>query len=169
MRFALIFIFLGMGFALHWRVGIEAAWPLYAAGAILMLTHLLFGNVWVAFRLLQRGRHSEAARLLERTAFPRLLVRRNRAYYHFARGLLALHAKDFDAGAMELEEALRLGLYRSNDRALAQLNLAHVLFLQKKYGESRKHLLTAESEQPTDLVLKDHLQQLREALAAREN
>lgn len=167
-RFPLIFIFLGMGAGFHYYFGIEVAWMFYAAASILLLTHLLFGNVWQAFRYLQRGQPARAQRLLDRVRFPQWLVKRNRAYYHLAQGLLRLHTKQPETlaeGAQHLQQALGIGLYRANDRALAHLNLAHVAFVAQDFEAAATEHSRALAEQPTDLLLREKLKELGQALA----
>ncbi len=163
-RYPLIFIFLGLGVALHWQVGWSSAWMLYLSALVLFLVHLLFGDVWQAFRLLQRGQPAQAEQLLDRTLFPRLLVRRPRAYYHFACGMIALQQQRLEEGREHLQEALSTGLYRANDRALAQLNLAHIAFVQMDWPRAGQHRRAALAEQPTDLMIREQLQKLERAL-----
>ncbi len=168
-RFILIFLFLAIGAYIHWRVGIGAAWMSYAAASILLFTHYLFGNVWIAFRLIQRGQLAEANQLLDQIRYPRFLVKRNRAYYHFGRGLLALHTAEHTEGKVHLEHAMELGLFRANDRALALLNLAHIQFVQGDYLQAAAWRQKALDEAPTDLLLKENLEKLGRALAERNN
>lgn len=168
-RFALIFLFLGMGVSLHVWTSWSAAWTLYLAAVILLLTHLFFGNVWAAFRLLQHGKPQEAARLLDTVWRPGWLIPRNRAYYHFARGILLLQAEERTLGEKHLREALNLGLFRANDRALAQLNLAHLHYVQHQYAAARAALQAAAAEEPTDLMIKDQLAKMQNALDRVQN
>lgn len=165
-RFFLMAVFLGLGVAVHSSRGLPAAWMLYASAAILLVIHLLFGDVWTAFRLLQRGKPKVAEKLINRTAWPKLLIRRNRAYYYFTRGLLQLHYKFMDEGKRNILRGLDLGLYRANDRALAFLNLAHAAYVQKKWQESEEYRALAAAEAPTDLMIRDQLDKLKLALQA---
>lgn len=164
-RLFLVVGFLLLGFLLHIQVGITAAWMLYASAVILLILHFLFGNVWLAFRSLQRGKADLARRLLRQTRFPQLLIRRNRAYYYFTLGMLELQREELAAGTQHLEQALALGLYRANDRALAHLNLAHVAYVQQQYERAGHQSQIARAEQPTDLLIKDQLNKLERALA----
>ncbi len=164
LRFLLIFLFLGLGFITHFRFGIEAAWLFYAGGSLLLITHLFFGDVWLAFRQLQHGQVKSAKSLLARTALPKLLVKRNRAYYNFGKGLIALHEKEMELAKTYIMEALKLGLFRANDRALAQLNLAHLYYVQQDYDQARQYLEAAKSEKVKDLMLQQQLEKLEQAL-----
>ena len=163
-RFFLIFLFLGLGILLQLRVGISGAWYLYAGALLLLVTHFLFGPVWIAFRQLGRGHTEEAGRILDSIRRPEWLLRRNRAYYHFTRGLVHLQHKELDQGRAQLEKALDTGLTRANDRALARLNLAHLAFVEKRQEDARRQLEAAHAEQPSDLMLQDKLKELERAL-----
>ncbi|MCB9273458.1 MAG: hypothetical protein H6564_05415 [Lewinellaceae bacterium] len=165
LRYLIIALFLVLGVVMHIQLGIGQAWYMYLAAAALLATHLLFGSVWQAFSLLRRGQPARAAALLRHTWAPGLLLRRNRAYYFFVKGLMLLQEKELEAGAAELERAVAIGLQRSNDNALAYLNLAHIAFVQKDYARSRKALESARAFQPKDLMIKDKLKELESALA----
>ncbi len=165
LRYLVIALFLILGALLHWQLGPGQAWYLYLAAMVLLATHLLFGSVWQAFSLLRRGQPARAEAVLRHTWAPGLLMRRNRAYYHFVKGMILLQQKQLEAGAGHLEQAVRLGLQRPNDNALAYLNLAHIAYVQKDYTRSRKALESAKSFQPGDLMIQDKLKELESALA----
>ena len=166
LRYALIFLFLGLGVLLHLQEGWYAAWYLYLAAILLGITFLLFGNVWSALKLLKRGKLEEANRLLNQTRFPGLLLRRNRAYYHFCKGMIDLQEKELDSGERQLLQADKLGLERPIDNALLNLNLAHIYYLKKLYGESRSYLEAARAQDADDLLIRENISKLEKALAA---
>lgn len=163
-RFILIFSFLSLGLLLHLKTGIRGASYLYAAAAVLVLTHLLFGTVWEAFSLLKRGYPEKAERTLALVRFPNLLIRRNRAYYFFTKGMIHLQRKELDQAVPLLLEANRLGLSRRVDRALLQLNLAHIYYVEKDFDQARHYLDEAKSQQADDLLIRDNLAKLERAL-----
>ena len=156
----LIFVLLGMAVLGHWRAGFGVAWPFYTGASLLVLVHLFLGDVWVAFRHIRHQRFTEAQRLLDRTLWPGLLVRRNRAYYYLSQGVLALHRQDRTLAEGHLRQALDLGLTHSNDRAIAKLNLAHLAFVRKDFVRSQEWTKAAKAEQPTDLLVKQELERL---------
>lgn len=165
-RYALIFLFIGLGILLHLQEGWHASWYLYLAAGLLLLTYLLFGNVWSAFNLLKRGSPEEAERLLDQIRFPQILLKRNRAYYHFTRGMIHLQKKELEAGKEQLLEAERLSLKRPIDKALLHLNLAHIYYLQKHYDRSREQLKAAKAQEADDLLVRENVSKLEKALAA---
>lgn len=164
LRYALIVLFLGLGLLLHVQLGFSQAWYLYLAGLLLLVSHLVFGNVWLAFNSLKRGQPEKAEALLRQIWNPKWLIRSNRAYYYFTLGMLYLQHKRLEDAKGHLQEAISLGLKKPNDHALALLNLAHIAYLQKDHGLARQALAEARALQPTDLMIKDNLQQLEGAL-----
>jgi len=165
-RFALIALFIGLGILLHLRTGLVNAWYLYAAGALLLLTYLLFGNVWTAFNLLKRGRPEQAQQVLNRIYFPELLAPRHRAYFHFTQGMIQLQHKEVDAAAGQLQQAADIGLSRPADKALLELNLAHIHYVRQQYSQARQHLDNAKSHPTSDLLIRDNIGKLERALTA---
>ncbi|MCB9035705.1 MAG: hypothetical protein H6557_03715 [Lewinellaceae bacterium] len=168
LRYALIALFLGLGLLLHLKLGFSQAWYLYLAGLVLLVSHIIFGNVWLAFGSLKRGQPERADALLRQTWNPNWLLRRNRAYYFFTLGMLYLQHKKLEDAKDHLQRAISLGLKKPNDHALAQLNLAHIAYVKKEFGYARQALADARSLQPTDLLIKDNLQKLEVALG-RQN
>ena len=47
---------------------------------------------------------------------------------------------------------------------MARLNLAHIHYVLKQYPAARRALAAAEAEAPTDLMIRDNLAKLRQAL-----
>ncbi|MDX1665828.1 MAG: hypothetical protein R3350_01290 [Saprospiraceae bacterium] len=166
-RLGLVLLFTGIGALLHIEEGIATAWYLYAASALLLITHFLFGNVWIAFNQLKRGKLERAEQLLDQIRFPELLIARNRAYYHFARGMIWLQREQLKRGEAHLQKAVKLGLSRETDRALAQLNLAHLYYLQGDLSRSLEHARATEAEEADDLMIREKLDELKKALNAR--
>ena len=164
LRYALIALFLGLGLLLHVRLGFSQAWYLYLAGLLLLLSHLVFGNVWMAFSSLKRGNPQKAEALLRQVWKPGWLLPRNRAYYYFTLGMLYLQHKKLKEARGHLQKAVTLGLRAPNDLALAQLNLAHIAYVQKDFNKARQALDAALALQPTDLMIKDNLRKLETAL-----
>ena len=166
LRSGLIVLFIGLGLLLHVQTGLGNAWYLYAAALVLIISHMLFGNVWLAFGLLRKGKMEQAEKLLATIKRPELLVKRNRAYYHFSKGLIYLQKKELKVGEQHLRQAMKLGLQRKNDQALATLNLAHIFYVQKSFVEAASFLEQARSFEPTDLMIKDNIEKLDQALGS---
>ena len=160
-----IFLFLGLGILLNIQIGFTPAWYLYATAATLLLTHFLFGTVWTAFSKMRKGKMIEAETLLNQIRRPEWLAKRPKAYYHFIKGVIALQKKDLDNGNLFLNKALDLGLRSETDKALANLNLAHIAYTQKRPLEARKYLENAKACKTDDLMLKENLKKLEGVLS----
>jgi hypothetical protein len=163
-RYALISLFLVLGVLLHVQQGWSSAWYLYLAALLLLATLFLFGTVWAAFIKLRKGKIKEAEQLLNQIKKPEWLIKRNRAYYHFVKGMIDLQHKDLAPGEVHLKKALDLGLRTGNDQALAALNLAHLCFMEQRFEESRAFLHHAKSAESNDLVIKQNIDKMEKAL-----
>ncbi|MEQ8706957.1 MAG: hypothetical protein RIC19_23695 [Phaeodactylibacter sp.] len=169
LRYLLIALFFILGAVLQFKLGISQAWYLYLGGGMLILTQVFMGNVWTAHSLLKRGKAADAERVLDQVWSPRLLLRRNRAYYYFSLGLIYLQRKDFTEANDMLTEAVDLGLEHPNDSALACLNLAHIHYVQMQPEQAQHWMEKARSFPTDDLLVKENLHKLEQALAARNN
>lgn len=169
LRYLLIGLFFILGAVLQFRLGIGQAWYLYLGGVMLLLTQAFMGNVWTAHSLLKRGKAADAEKVLDQVWSPSLLLRRNRAYYYFSLGLIYLQRKDMAPANEMLTEAIELGLEHPNDSALACLNLAHIHYVQMRPEQARHWMEKARSFPANDLLVKENLQKLEQALAARNN
>ena len=163
-RYALIVLFLILGILLHVQQGLESAWYLYLAAILLIGTLVMFGTVWAAFIKLRKGKIDEAEHLLRQIKKPAWLIKRNRAYYHFVKGMIDLQHKDLAPGEVHLKKALDLGLSPGNDQALAALNLAHLCFMEQRFEESRGFLHHAKAADSNDMVIKQNIEKMEKAL-----
>ncbi len=163
-RFVLILLFLVIGIVLHIQKGISSAWYLYATSLILLFTHFAFGNVWAAFSKLQKGKIIEAEILINQIKRPEWLVKQNRTYYHFIKGMIALQQKNLTEGETQLKIAADRGLRSNNDNALALLNLAHICFLEKRQEDAQSYLQKARSFNPDDLMIKQKIEEMGKLL-----
>jgi len=145
--------------------GIAQAWYLYLAGALLFLSHLLFGNIWQAFAAMRSGNLSLADRIVGLVISPSLLLPRPRAYYFFVRGILALKSDQLQQGDELLQRALQGPLQKTRDYALALLNRAHIAYLQRDWKQCAQLKREAEAQNANDLLIKEHLKKLEQALA----
>ncbi len=163
-RFVLILLFLLIGIVLQVKNGFSSAWYLYATSLILLFTHFAFGNVWVAFSKLQKGKIIEAELLINQIKKPEWLVKQNRTYYHFIKGMIALQQKELPEGEKQLKIAVSRGLRSKNDNALALLNLAHICFVEKRSDDASSYLQQARSFEPNDLMLKQKIEEMEKLI-----
>ena len=163
-RLSLIFLSFALGGLIHTQEGIEQAWYLYLAGFLLLLSHVLFGNIWQAFAAMRSGNLPLADRIAGLVFFPSLLLPRPRAYYYFVRGMLALKSDRLQAGDDHLKKALDGPLRQPRDYALALLNRAHIAYLQNDWERCARLKKEAEAQQANDLLIQEHLEKLDKAL-----
>lgn len=163
-RFLLIGLFITVGFALLYLMGIWAAIPSFTAALVLIISFFLLGTVGPAFTKLKRGKLKEADHLIHLTYFPNLLLRRHKSYYHFVKGMLALQKKELVDGETNFKTALALGLRNDNDKSFASLNLAHINFVQGNYDQSKQYLAACKKYEFDDLMLSEKIEELEKAL-----
>ena len=168
-RFLLAILFIVLGVVLHFTQGIGSAWYLYLGGIIMLLTHFLFGNVYQAFGQLKKGNLDEAETLIHQIKRPDWLIKNHRAYYYFVLGMIAMQRKQPTFGEQHLKAALQLGLRTETDNALAAINIAHGKFVRKEFAASNDYLNIAKTYKTDDLLIKEHLTKLEEALGNRLN
>ncbi len=143
-KLILIGLLLALGLVLQLQQGFSSAWYLYAAALLLLLSHLLLGNVGQAWHALQKGNTSHAQKLLDEVWQPEWLLPAHRGRYYLTAGLLALHQKELAQGKHLLERALGIEGLPRTDRAVALLNLAHIHMVQGRHREAERLLDEAE-------------------------
>ncbi len=168
-RFVLILLFLVIGVVLHVKMGISSAWYLYLAAIIILVSHFLFGSVWAAFAMLRKGKIPEAELLIDQIKRPQYLMKQNKAYYHFVKGMIALQKEDLEPGKNQLKQALDIGLKTSNDNALTALNIAHIYYKQNMIAPCQDFLKKSKSYNPNDLMIKEKIGELEKVLATPYN
>jgi Flp pilus assembly protein TadD len=166
-RLALTVMLLGLALVFQFTSGWNASWPFFAGALALILIYFLLGTTRLAFQALQRGDVNRAEKLLRQTLFPGLLVKNNRAQYHFVKGLVHLQYKEWDDAQAEIEKAIQTGLTRKKEEALAHLNLAHLHFVRNRPRESRSSLEAARLIPTDDLLLRERLDELEKALSRK--
>ncbi len=168
-RLILVFLFLVIAIVFTITDGFQSAWYVYLASFILLLTHFLFGSVWSAFSQLKKGKLNEAEDLLHIIKRPQWLLKTNRAYYYFTKGMIALQRKQLDIAKLDLTEATKLGLRTDNDYALVHLNLAHIAYVQQDFTQAAQQLSKAKSFPSNDLMIKENIDKMEKGLQHRLN
>ncbi len=166
-RFLIGVVIVALGALIHFKVGFNSAWYMYLAGLIILVTHFLFGNVMLAFGRLNKGDVDTAENLILQTKRPDFLLKTHRAYYYFVMGMIALQRKQTGFGEQHLKQALDLGLRTPTDNALVAINIAHVHFVKKEYQKANEFRIKAESFNSNDLMIKENLKKLEQALKGR--
>lgn len=168
-RFLIGVIIIALGVLLHFKLGVSSAWHMYLAGSIILATHFLFGNVMLAFGRLNKGDIDTAENLILQTKRPDFLLKTHRAYYYFVLGMIALQRKQAGFAEQHLKQSLDLGLRTDTDNALVAINIAHIHFVKKEYKLANEFRLKAKTFNSSDLMIKENLKKLEEALKGRLN
>jgi hypothetical protein len=163
-RFLIGIAIIILGALIHSNVGFSSAWYMYLAGIIILATHFLFGNVMLAFGKLNKGEVDAAEDLILQIKRPNFLLKTHQAYYYFVLGMVALQKKQTGFGEQHLKQALIIGLKSDTDNALVAINIAHVHFVKKEYKLANEYRLKAETYNSNDLMIKENLKKLSEAL-----
>ena len=166
-RFLIGIVIIILGALIHFNVGFGSAWYMYLAGVIILATHFLFGNVMLAFGKLNKGEVDAAEDLILQIKRPDFLLKTHQAYYYFVLGMVALQKKQTGFGEQHLKQALELGLRSDTDNALVAINIAHVHFVKKEYKLADEFRIKAETFNSNDLMIKENLKKLKEALIGR--
>lgn len=166
-RFLIGIVIIVLGVLIHFNVGFGSAWYMYLAGMIILITHFLFGNVMLAFGKLNKGEVDTAEDLILQIKRPDFLLKTHQAYYYFVLGMIALQKKQAGFAEQHLKQALTLGLRTDTDNALVAINIAHVHFVKKEYQLANEFRIKAESFNSNDLLIKENLKKLEEALKGR--
>jgi hypothetical protein len=132
----------------------------FILGALYWLFALLrFGPVKLAFTAYRNGRIEQARDHLTAVRWPRLLSARNRAYYHWMQGAIAMHdarwhrerderAESDEAAERadrELATAFSGKLRRESERAFVAALRAELARDRGRLNDAREHIATARS------------------------
>ncbi len=98
------------------------------------------GTVWVSFRYIRKGDFKSAEKHISEIKKPEWLRTAHRASYHTVLGYIALHKNELKIASQEFEESLDTGLKHTQDRLIAQINLATIYHRLKRPDSARKAL-----------------------------
>jgi tetratricopeptide (TPR) repeat protein len=150
----LALLFIGLGLFLHLRIGILSGLPLYVGALFIVLVYLLFGNIWQAFGKLKQGNLEAAEAILQDIAYPKILFKTHRAYYHFIQGILHIKKENLRDGETHLLQALQLGVTNATDRALITLNLGSLYLQTQNLEQAKYYIQETLRSSSNDLILK---------------
>lgn len=137
--------------------GLAIAWGFYSLGyqevALVMLSSVVLiiwgyfrnGTVYLAFKQLKQKNFDKAEKSLAVIKYPHLLSKKQKSYYHFAKGFIELNKEHPDECYHQLKLALELGLRTENDTAVATLHMADIALGRKNYDEAKEYLLSLKS------------------------
>jgi len=102
-----------------------------------LITLLIFRNeilLWTFWQL-RKGDLDKAAGVLNRIKNPKYLVKRQRAYYWYLKGLTTSQSNVYEAEKY-FKKSLNMGLKMSHDRAMAKMSLATAAMMRRRKKEA---------------------------------
>lgn len=167
-KFLLIVILLAISlaaFVLWNSVGIGLLALAFAS--LILYAHFRQGNIIPALMALRNGNIAKAEEALASIKRPDLLSKRYQAYYHFAFGLVDFYHKRIPEGCTNLEKALECGLKNKTELAITHLNIAQGAYMQGQKDKSKQHMELCIAQNPTDLHIKQRLEELAKLLESK--
>jgi hypothetical protein len=139
LRFVLIGV--SSAYGLYYVTHGQAIGYLYLFGAALLIYgYFRYGPVFIAFNHVRRGNYERAASLLAQVRDPELLSSQQRGYFELASAELAVRKGNLVHGERHVRAALARKLRTENDRAVAEVMLAQLLFQRGADAEARAAL-----------------------------
>jgi predicted negative regulator of RcsB-dependent stress response len=122
-------------------------------GAVIFLLLILFtvydyfrsGTIWISFRYIRKGNFVAAEKHIKHTKKFKWLKPAHHASYHTVLGYISLHKNELKTAAEEFEKSLEIGLKHTQDRLMAQINLASIYHRLKKPDAAKKALEEAKN------------------------
>ncbi len=137
---------------------------MFGMAVVSILAHLVFGQVFGAYKSIAQGRTAKAIRRLNATFSPNLLVGMHRSYYWLTWSIIHAQNKQFEQSEHCLIRAVEIGKMRRRDQIMALVNLAQVFISRGQFMEGRAYLTQLEPFEIKDLRIKELVQQLNQKI-----
>ena len=137
---------------------------MFGMALVSMFAHLVFGQVFGAYKAIAQERKAKAIRQLNATFSPNLLVGMHRSYYWLTWSIIHAQNKRFEQSEHCLIKAVEIGKMRKRDQIMALVNLAQVFISRGQFKEGQAYLTQLETFQITDLRIKKMVQQLNQTI-----
>ena len=130
---------------------------------IIVLT--IFRNEWIilAVNQLRLQNNEKASKYLSKIKQPDYLVKRQRAYYYYLKGLTGQGKMKMQESEKLFRKALNIGLKQDYDKAMAKLNIAAICLGTGRRREAET-LLSEAKKLDTKGVLTEHIKDLKKHL-----
>ncbi|WP_430811185.1 MULTISPECIES: hypothetical protein [unclassified Carboxylicivirga] len=100
-------------------------------GAFAILFHFKNEMNLLIFYFVRKNKFATAETLINKVKHPERMTQHQEAYFYFLRGLMHSQKQKLSPAEKSLKKALSTGLRTSNDRAMANLNLAGISLSQR--------------------------------------
>ena len=151
------FWFIYTGF---WRWGITMIF----VSTIFVLSYFRNENIILALNDIRTGNTEKAIKKLNRIKNPNFLIRTQRAYYYYLRGLSGAQTLTMAETEKYFRKALSTGLRTDQDQAVAKMNVAAMCMGSGRKREA-KVLLAEAKKQDKNGILAEQIKMLNQRMA----
>ncbi|WP_121668012.1 tetratricopeptide repeat protein [Mesonia aquimarina] len=99
-----------------------------------------YGTIYAAFQQIKKNNIKKAEKLISKVKNPNKLTKREKSYYYFTTGIIALEKKKFEKSHSDLTQALDIGLRTENDKSIVLLNLANIELLREDHNKAIEYI-----------------------------
>jgi tetratricopeptide (TPR) repeat protein len=133
--------------------------------AIFILTFFRNENIILALNHIRTGNQEKAIAKLNRIKNPNYLIKSQRAYYYYLRGLSGAQALSMGETEKLFRKALSTGLRTGQDQAVAKMNVAAICMGSGRKREA-KTLLAEAKKLDKNGILGEQIKMLNQKMAA---
>ncbi len=159
LRFALVAICVAVGIYSFIEAQIFPGVALFVVAGLLVYGHISYNRISLIYKHVLSGDYELAEAQLKKVDKVSSLSKEQQAYYHFAKGMVAMNKTADDIAESEFQQALDLGLETDDDMAVANYYLAKIYHGQHSFVVAQEYLDKAKKYK-THPNLETHIKQL---------
>lgn len=127
-----------------------------------LITLTIFRNEWILLTMVQLRQQNmeKATKHLNRIKQPQYLIKRQRAFYYYLRGITGREGLKLSETEKLYRKALNIGLKQDYDKAMAKLNIAAICMQTGRRREAET-LLAESKKLDTKGMLTEHIKDLK--------
>jgi tetratricopeptide (TPR) repeat protein len=129
-----------LGVLSHFFYDVITAWICYVFGVISLVLYFMIGTMRLVQEAVTDGEVEEAARLLKKIRFPKLLFKPIRTGYYMLQSNLAMVSEDFETAEKNIRQSMNTKSSIVGD--VVGENLLQLGFIQLRKGDHKKARLT---------------------------
>ncbi len=158
-RFAFVIICAAVGIYSFTQAQVFPGIALFMVGGLLVYGHISYNRIALIYKHAISGDFALAEAQLKKIKNAASLSKEQQAYYHFAKGMVAMNKTAFEDAGRELSLAIDFGLEKEDDIAVANFYLAKIYFSQSSFVVAREYLDKA-MKYKTHHNLETHIKQM---------
>lgn len=159
LRFALVAICVMVAIYSFIEMQIFPGIALFVVAGLLVYGHFSYDRISLIYKHVLSGDYDLAEVQLKKVDSVSSLTKEQQAYYHFAKGMVAMNKTAYEDAEGELQQALDLGLETDDDMAVANFYLAKIYHQQHSFVLAQEYLDNAKKYK-THPNLETHIKQL---------